>query len=225
MAPAARNSETTWFPNYKIDKNVFWRGGCLISGRRSRKVWSLMSQPLQTADKPYQSVCPGHAQSRRDSLMRCAQWADVKKSWFFKKLHRQRSNLCRNSSKSSPGWLFLVFSIFYIFEELPTPQNSILWKSDDKISKNKQILSAPNHQLLLTPTTYHALQRTKRKRKSKRKTGHSYNLSGVFLRSERDCRYIWHRHETFNPYEGVSKFTSVFPNSSIVMLRTLRMAS
>ena len=91
--------------------------------------------------------------------------------------------------------------------------------------KNKQILSAPDHQLLLTPTTYHALQRTKRKRKSKRKTGHSYNLSGVFLRSERDCRYIWHRHETFNPYEGVSKFTSVFPNSSIVMLRTLRMAS
>ena len=130
-----------------------WEEGCLISGRRSRKAWSLMRQPLQIADKPHPSVCLGHAQSRRDSLMRWAQWADVKKSWFLKKLHRQRSNPCRNSSKSSLGWLFLVnlekmsvkssvfltfflvFSIFYIFEVLSTPQNSILWKFADKISK------------------------------------------------------------------------------------------
>ena len=130
-----------------------WEEGCLISGRRSRKVWSLMRQPLQTAGKPHPSVCPGHAQSRRESLMRWAQWADVKKSWFLKKLHRQRPNPCRNSSNRSPGWLFLVnlekmsvkssilltffliFSIFYIFEVLSTPQNSILWKFDDKISK------------------------------------------------------------------------------------------
>ena len=130
-----------------------WEEGCLISGRRSRKAWSLMRQPLQTADKPHPSVCPGHAQSRRDSLMRWAQWADVKKSWFLKKLHRQRPNPCRNSSNHSPGWLFLVnlekmsvkssisltfflvFSIFYIFEVLSTPRNSILWKFADKISK------------------------------------------------------------------------------------------
>ena len=36
--------------------------------------------------------------------------------------------------------------------------------------KNKQILSAPEDQLLLTPATYHALQRTKRKSKRKPRT-------------------------------------------------------
>ena len=111
------------------------------------------SYKKKAAGKPHPLVCLGHAQSRRDSLMRWAQWATVKKSWFFKKLHRQRPNPCRNSSNHSPGWLFLVnlekmsvkssilltfflvFSVFYIFEGLSTPQNSILWKFADKISK------------------------------------------------------------------------------------------
>ena len=193
-----------------------WEEGCLISGRRSRKAWSLMRQPLQTADKPHQSVCPGHAQSRRDSLMRCAQWADVKKSWFFKKLHRQRSNPCRNSSKSSPGWLFLVnlekmsvkssilltffliFSIFYIFEGLPAPQNSILWKFADKISKINKFCQRRK------TSFFSRLQRITpcnvRKEKVKENPGHSYNLCGVCLRSERDRRIndklslMWQSH-------------------------------
>ena len=184
-----------------------WEEGCLISGRRSRKAWSLMRQPLQTADKPHQSVCPGHAQSRRDSLMRCAQWADVKKSWFLKKLHRQRSNPCRNSSKSSPGWLFLVnlekmsvkssilltfflvFSVFYIFEGLSTPLNSILWKSDDKISKINKLyqrrkICCFSRLKRITPFNISRLQRTKRKSKRKPRT---------FIQSMRGLSTVWAR--------------------------------
>ena len=207
-----------------------WEEGCLISGRRSRKAWSLMRQPLQTADKPHQSVCPGHAQSRRDSLMRCAQWADVKKSWFFKKLHRQRSNPCRNSSKSSPGWLFLVnlekmsvkssilltffliFSVFYIFEGLPAPRNSILWKFDDKISKiNKfcqrrktSFFSRLQH---ITPATYHALQRTKRKSKRKPRT---------FIQSIRGLPTVWAGRHQCLPV--LCYFSRISINSSPVMV-------
>ena len=133
-----------------------WEEGCLISGRRSRKAWSLMRQPLQTAGKPHPSVCLGHAQSRRDSLMRCAQWADVKKSWFLKKLHRQCPNPCRNSSKSSPGWLFPGYLYFLHFWGITRPPKfhfmEIRWQN----FKNKQILSAQEDLLLLTPATYHA---------------------------------------------------------------------
>ena len=118
-----------------------------------------------------------YARSRRDSLMRCAQWAAVKKSWFLKKLHLQRPNPCRISSKSSLGWLFLVnlekmsvkssvfltffliFSIFYIFEVLLTPRNPILWKFTDKISK---IFKFYHHRKICF---FSRLQRTKRKSK------------------------------------------------------------
>ena len=159
-----------------------WEEGCLISGRRSRKAWSLMRQPLQIADKPHQSVCPGHAQSRRDSLMRCAQWADVKKSWFLKKLHLRCPNPCRILLKSSLDWLFLVnlekmsvkssvfltffliFSIFYIFEVLLTPRNPILWKFTDKISK---IFKFYHHRKICF---FSRLQRTKRKSKRNPRT-------------------------------------------------------
>ena len=179
-----------------------WEEGCLISGRRSRKAWSLMRQPLQTVDKPHPSVCPGHAQSRRDSLMRCAQWADVKKSWFLKKLHRQRLNPCRNSSNRSPGWLFLVnlekmsvkssisltfflfFSVFYIFEGLPTPRNYILWKFDDKISKINKFYQRRKICCFSRPATYHALQRTKRKSKIKTRT---------VIQSMRGLSTVWAR--------------------------------
>ena len=131
------HAPTIW-PKHFLILWFIWEEGCLISGRRSRKAWSLMRQPLQTADKPHQSVCPGHAQSRRDSLMRWAQWADVKKSWFLKKLHLRCPNPCRILLKSSLDWLFLVnlekmsvkssilltffliFSKFYIFKGFST---------------------------------------------------------------------------------------------------------
>ena len=69
-----------------------------------------------------------------------------------------------------PGFLY-----FLHFEGLPAPRNSNLWKFDDKISKiNKfcqrrktSFFSRLQH---ITPATYHALQRTKRKSKRKPRT-------------------------------------------------------
>ena len=149
-----------------------WEEGCLISGRRSRKAWSLMRQPLQTVDKPHPSVCPGHAQSRRDSLMRWAQWADVKKIVIFKKItsaaFKSVSKFVEIQSRltfSCKSWKnvsqiidfadifpdFLYFLHFWgITHHSKFQFMEIRWQN----FKNKQILSAQEDLLLLTPATY-----------------------------------------------------------------------
>ena len=70
---------------------------------------------------------------------------------------------------------FLVFSVFYIFEGLSTPLNSILWKSDDKISKINKLyqrrkICCFSRLKRITPFNISRLQRTKRKSKRKPRT-------------------------------------------------------